>query len=706
MTNPIYYGKHSSLPSQIFRPTEQNTTQTASTSNIVYSPAMMMVPNTNTSASQNLPQRINQHTMTQNSLNINLDASLRPNLGQFNTFSNPSNVMSEKHQFPTISILSMPSSLSSPSSIYFIPTDHPIPEFLHQLTKMLSDTENSHMISWIDKRIVVHDPPGLTSKVFHKYFRHSNYASFQRQLNYFGFKKVTGKKGKMHPCSYVHDLVTDDLRSLLAIKRKNTKKSSRSAKSNSRTNLRTTSDNAGPTATTTTSNALVPVPAPPPPPEGTNEHEVIESDSVLHSDIPRQRKPLHAMDASDQNNTTNKTVSNPICDTELQSFTVTDALTTQDYISQKLGFRKDINSNSSKKRNHENAFQNDATNSKCNTSKVENICKPNDSIPGPQHKLSQAVKSSTNLKDSSKNNCCINPGHRTVDSSKKQKPNAQGDTFQFPLVDTTETSNNSPYENVLDYTSIIMDPKMYSSFYHPSPSYPNVTKTLEENDIFFKEQDQNKKTRADFGTTMETIISSTCAPSSSETIPLSDATLSNPETFPNSSAEQYYFEFLDLEKDLRSLGAYFEQSQNDFFSKKKIPDKITSTISNFNSSHEDNKTTTIKDSLIHAKYEQNTSQETNYIKKHSEIEYMNKAADTNFAKTIFSSTPTNGSSVNPSSVGEAGLSELEELDGFSFSFSKEKSIDQYILKGHVERNDATIPTMIQHNTGSSNSLVH
>jgi len=114
--------------------------------------------------------------------------------------------------------------LSSASSIYFIPTDHPIPEFLHQLTKMLSDEKNSKMISWINKKVVVHDPTGLTRNVFHKYFRHSNYASFQRQLNYFGFRKVSGKKGKMHPCSYVHDLVTNDIRSLLSIKRKNSSK--------------------------------------------------------------------------------------------------------------------------------------------------------------------------------------------------------------------------------------------------------------------------------------------------------------------------------------------------------------------------------------------------------------------------------------------------------------------------------------------------
>ena len=34
------------------------------------------------------------------------------------------------------------------------------------------------------------DPTVLGAEVLHKYFRHSKYSSFQRQLNYFGFRKV------------------------------------------------------------------------------------------------------------------------------------------------------------------------------------------------------------------------------------------------------------------------------------------------------------------------------------------------------------------------------------------------------------------------------------------------------------------------------------------------------------------------------------
>jgi hypothetical protein len=104
---------------------------------------------------------------------------------------------------------------------------HPIAEFLYQLTKMLTD-DNSEIIEWLDGRIKVHYPERLEGEVLHKYFRHSKFASFQRQLNYFGFRKIAGK-GKMAPCSYVNDGATSDIRSLLLIKRKTNGSAARKA---------------------------------------------------------------------------------------------------------------------------------------------------------------------------------------------------------------------------------------------------------------------------------------------------------------------------------------------------------------------------------------------------------------------------------------------------------------------------------------------
>jgi hypothetical protein len=128
-----------------------------------------------------------------------------------------------------------------------------VPEFLYQLTKMLTDRSNRDIIEWstghvtrgggggggpsngsrgnngrgnridgadVGGRIEVHHPARLEKEVLSRYFRHSKYSSFQRQLNYFGFRKVAGK-GKMSPCSYVNDLIsTCDVRSILTMTRK------------------------------------------------------------------------------------------------------------------------------------------------------------------------------------------------------------------------------------------------------------------------------------------------------------------------------------------------------------------------------------------------------------------------------------------------------------------------------------------------------
>jgi len=115
--------------------------------------------------------------------------------------------------------LSMPSQPANKGMEVYLPRpDQPIAEFLFQLTKMLT-VESKEIIEWANGRIKVHDPPRLEKEVLHKYFRHSKYASFQRQLNYFGFRKLAGKS-KMSPCSYINDEASEELRSLLFIKRK------------------------------------------------------------------------------------------------------------------------------------------------------------------------------------------------------------------------------------------------------------------------------------------------------------------------------------------------------------------------------------------------------------------------------------------------------------------------------------------------------
>merc|ERR1712232_1075128 len=107
---------------------------------------------------------------------------------------------------------------SSASGNSVASANNTVAEFLYQLTKMLTD-DNREVIEWANGKIEVHNPHRLASEVLNRYFRHSKFASFQRQLNYFGFRKLAGK-GKMAPCSYTNDATTNELRSLLHIKRK------------------------------------------------------------------------------------------------------------------------------------------------------------------------------------------------------------------------------------------------------------------------------------------------------------------------------------------------------------------------------------------------------------------------------------------------------------------------------------------------------
>jgi hypothetical protein len=92
---------------------------------------------------------------------------------------------------------------------------------------MLTD-DNKEYIEWRKASIFVTDPPGLEKFILPRYFRHSNYSSFQRQMNYFGFRKIAGK-GKMAPCSYVNENAKEDISSLLFIKRKKTGVSNKAA---------------------------------------------------------------------------------------------------------------------------------------------------------------------------------------------------------------------------------------------------------------------------------------------------------------------------------------------------------------------------------------------------------------------------------------------------------------------------------------------
>jgi len=95
----------------------------------------------------------------------------------------------------------------------------PVTDFVYQLVKMLAENKYPNVISWHHGEICVHDPPTLANTVLHQYFRHNNFASFQRQMNYFGFRKRAGKS-RLSPCTYYHSDTTNELQSLFFVKRK------------------------------------------------------------------------------------------------------------------------------------------------------------------------------------------------------------------------------------------------------------------------------------------------------------------------------------------------------------------------------------------------------------------------------------------------------------------------------------------------------
>jgi hypothetical protein len=115
---------------------------------------------------------------------------------------------------------------------------HPVPEFLCHLFSMIKDPSNSRIIQWVvptknepDRegggikdigKVVIINPEELQRSVLGQYFRHSQYGSFQRQMNYFMFKKRLhdGMKGKLSPCSYVHEMLGKEPQSLFQLKRR------------------------------------------------------------------------------------------------------------------------------------------------------------------------------------------------------------------------------------------------------------------------------------------------------------------------------------------------------------------------------------------------------------------------------------------------------------------------------------------------------
>ncbi|KAL4162603.1 hypothetical protein PRNP1_003139 [Phytophthora ramorum] len=81
--------------------------------------------------------------------------------------------------------------------------------FLRSLRRML-DTESPRILCWTPdgKAFEIHDMAAMTGYVLPKYFKHRKYASFQRQLNYFHFRKWT--KSRAVVCTFSNQFFQRD----------------------------------------------------------------------------------------------------------------------------------------------------------------------------------------------------------------------------------------------------------------------------------------------------------------------------------------------------------------------------------------------------------------------------------------------------------------------------------------------------------------
>ncbi|KAG7387807.1 hypothetical protein PHYBOEH_008140 [Phytophthora boehmeriae] len=100
----------------------------------------------------------------------------------------------------------MKSNNSSPSNIN---SSKDVAPFLKSLRRMLED-EADAILRWTPngRAFEIHDMEEMMATVLPKYFKHCKYTSFQRQLNYFNFRKWT--KSKAVVCTFSNDFFLRD----------------------------------------------------------------------------------------------------------------------------------------------------------------------------------------------------------------------------------------------------------------------------------------------------------------------------------------------------------------------------------------------------------------------------------------------------------------------------------------------------------------
>ncbi|XP_038878209.1 heat stress transcription factor A-6b [Benincasa hispida] len=101
-----------------------------------------------------------------------------------------------KEEVPTSSSSAAPkTTTASPQPMEGLNEAGPAP-FLTKTYEIIEDTGTNHIVSWSrgNNSFVVWDPQSFSLTLLPKYFKHSNFSSFVRQLNTYGFRKVDPDK--------------------------------------------------------------------------------------------------------------------------------------------------------------------------------------------------------------------------------------------------------------------------------------------------------------------------------------------------------------------------------------------------------------------------------------------------------------------------------------------------------------------------------
>ncbi|CAM9455905.1 unnamed protein product [Chrysoparadoxa australica] len=78
-----------------------------------------------------------------------------------------------------------------------------VPAFLTNLLNMATAPEGKDIVCYFEGHVIINDPETMEKQLLPKYYRHNRFSSFQRQLHYFGFRKLVGIGGKLKsPCIF------------------------------------------------------------------------------------------------------------------------------------------------------------------------------------------------------------------------------------------------------------------------------------------------------------------------------------------------------------------------------------------------------------------------------------------------------------------------------------------------------------------------